>query len=278
MLVEVDRFDLDSAPRPWHRARTGGVVDFSGLNPTAPSRGWSVVAAQRVHGQRALLEGLLEVGGHVYGVPAGALLLVEDGDTIEEGALLAEWIPWYRQILAPEPGRVRIDGDTEERLDPLVGIPIVRFPKGGAVRLWERRWELRPGAELCVKPEEVVEAGALIAREDAALYVLVPDELRPDPSRWLDEVLDRVPPDEPLGEELAVALLKCLSETPRDALARRLATAHLRELDERTHVFEPRIRIGSGSARTDPRMGQAWTIAQQRLEAGVSAWRGDHGA
>jgi len=273
MIVEVDRFDLESAPRPWHRARSAGVVDFSHLEPTAPGRGWSVAQGRQVSGRMALLEGVLQVGEHAYGIPAGALLFVEDGLEVEAGALLAEWIPWYRQVLAPEPGRVQVEGEVEQMLDALTGFPVNRLPTGGAVRIWERRWELRPGAEICTPAQEFVEAGALVAREEAAIYVMVPKELCPDPSTWLDEVVERVPPDGELGEELAVTLLKCLSESPRSALWGKLGSRHRDELDERTHRFEPRIRIGSGGGGIDPRVGQAWTIAQRRLEAGVQVWR-----
>lgn len=221
----------------------------------------------------ALLEGVLKVGEHIYGIPAGALLMVEDGMEVEPGALLAEWIPWYRQVLAPEPGRVQVDGDTETMLDPLTGIPIVRFPRGGSVRLWERRWELRGGAELCARAGDLVEAGALVAREEAALYVLVPEELRPNPERWFDEVVGLIAASASFSEEAIVLVLKCLSELPREVVAARLDAAQREELDRRTHAFEPRIRIGGGRAGIDPRVGQAWTIAQRRLEAGVSAWR-----
>lgn len=274
MLVDVDRFDLESAPRPWHRARASGTVDFSGLEPTAPGRGWSIANSRQVQGRMALLEGVLRVGDEAYGIPAGALLMVEDGLQVRAGALLAEWIPWYRQVLAPEPGRVHVDGAVERLLDPLTGMPILRFPEGGSIRLWERRWELRGGAELCTPAGEFVEAGALIAREEAALFVMVPGELQPDPAAWLEELMGRVPTDGELGEPLSVLLLKCLHETPPAVLRDRLAPAHVHELDERTHRFEPRIRIGSGPAGIDPRTGQAWTIAQRRLEAGVQRWRG----
>ncbi len=86
-------------------AKRGGVVRFTNLDYVTRSDGRSIVVGRN---------GELEVqddqgrprGGHYY-VPYGAILKVEDGQTVEEGDAIYEWDPYNNIIVTNKVGTVQ---------------------------------------------------------------------------------------------------------------------------------------------------------------------------
>jgi DNA-directed RNA polymerase subunit beta' len=95
------------------KAKRGGLVKYTRLKVVTNDEGQKIVLAR--NGEVSLVD---EKGREVekYEVPAGAILKVDENDTVPAGAVLCEWDPHSIPILAETGGKVRfedlIDGQT----------------------------------------------------------------------------------------------------------------------------------------------------------------------
>ena len=95
------------------KAKRGGIVKYTRLKVVTTDEGQKIVLAR--NGEVSLVD---EKGREMekYEVPAGAILKVNENDTVAAGAVLCEWDPHSIPILAETGGKVRfedlIDGQT----------------------------------------------------------------------------------------------------------------------------------------------------------------------
>ena len=127
------------------QVKSGGVVRFRNFNRVKNSEG-NLVAVTR----SGKIEVFDETGRERerYPIPYGAVLTVEDGDSVEPGQVIATWDPHYHPIISEvngyvryvemEEGRsVRTQADEETGLSILSVIPESERPEAGM--------QLRPG-------------------------------------------------------------------------------------------------------------------------------------
>jgi DNA-directed RNA polymerase subunit beta' len=88
------------------KAKRGGIVKYTRLKVVTNDEGQKIVLAR--NGEVALVD---DKGREVekYEVPAGAILKVDENDTVAAGALLCEWDPHSIPILAETGGKVRFE-------------------------------------------------------------------------------------------------------------------------------------------------------------------------
>jgi DNA-directed RNA polymerase subunit beta' len=105
------------------RSRHGGVVKFQNIHHVTDEQG-KMVAMNR-NGELCILG---DKGREIerYPVNYGAQLLVEDGEKVEAGRILADWDPYTIPIVCEVGGIVKygdvIEGNTmQERVDPVTG-------------------------------------------------------------------------------------------------------------------------------------------------------------
>ncbi len=95
------------------KAKRGGIVKYTRLKVVTNDAGQKIVLTR--NGEVSLVD---EKGREVekYEVPAGAILKVNENDTVAAGGVLCEWDPHSIPILAETGGKVRfedlIDGQT----------------------------------------------------------------------------------------------------------------------------------------------------------------------
>ena len=88
------------------KAKRGGIVKYTRLKVVTNDEGQKIVLAR--NGEVSLVD---EKGREVekYEVPAGAILKVNENDTVAAGAVLCEWDPHSIPILAETGGKVRFE-------------------------------------------------------------------------------------------------------------------------------------------------------------------------
>ena len=88
------------------KAKRGGIVKYTRLKVVTNDEGQKIVLAR--NGEVSLVD---EKGREMekYEVPAGAILKVEENDTVAAGGVLCEWDPHSIPILAETGGKVRFE-------------------------------------------------------------------------------------------------------------------------------------------------------------------------
>ncbi len=167
-----------------HEAAAAGVIQFRNLPAIRDSRG-RLIAMAPTGGEIAIVD----ADGRQLAalkVPFGSVLSVEDGQTVEKGARIAEWDPYTRPIITDRRGRVKyqdlVEGQTlREEADEATGIvsKVVTEWKAPArskedlrprITLLDEtsgeagRYLLPVGAILSVAEGQEVEAGDVLAR------------------------------------------------------------------------------------------------------------------
>ncbi len=166
-------------------ARSAGIAHFDNVNVARKSNG-EVVVMNR-HGAIKIID---DTGRERerYNLTYGALLKVEDGQTVTSGQVISEWDPYAIPILTEASGQVRygdvVEGVTmEERTDEVTGlsqrviipsrdpgarprITIVDPATGEPHQLGnnEARYFLPVGANIIPVDGQMVEAGEIIAK------------------------------------------------------------------------------------------------------------------
>jgi len=106
------------------QVRNSGIVRITGLRSVEVNDGAAIVALNKT-GKVTIVD-RKDKELEQYNIPAGAVLAVRDGDTIEAGATLAQWDPFNVPILSEKAGVIRfkemIPGVTVKReIDPATG-------------------------------------------------------------------------------------------------------------------------------------------------------------
>ena len=166
-------------------ARSAGVVHFENVNVARKSNG-EVVVMNR-HGAIKIID---DTGRERerYNLTYGAVLKVEDGQTVQPGQVISEWDPYAIPILTEASGEVRysdvVEGVTmEERTDEVTGLSqrvvIPSRDPGARPRITiidpatgephkignnEARYFLPVGANIIPADGQMVEAGEIIAK------------------------------------------------------------------------------------------------------------------
>jgi DNA-directed RNA polymerase subunit beta' len=88
------------------KAKRGGIVKYTRLKVVTTEEGQKIVLAR--NGEVALVD---EKGREMekYEIPAGAILKVNEDDTVAAGAVICEWDPHSIPILAETGGRIRFE-------------------------------------------------------------------------------------------------------------------------------------------------------------------------
>jgi DNA-directed RNA polymerase subunit beta' len=123
--------------------KNSGTVKFTGLRLVEVGGGASRVVLNKT-GQVAIVDEN-EKELETYNIPAGAVLAVNDGDTIQEGTKLAQWDPFNVPILSEKSGVIRFN-------DMIPGVTVKREidPSSGriATMVIEHKEDLSPQIEV----------------------------------------------------------------------------------------------------------------------------------
>jgi DNA-directed RNA polymerase subunit beta' len=159
------------------KTKRGGIVKYTKLKVVVNDAGQKIVLAR--NGEVSLVD---DKGREVekYEVPAGAILKVDEDETVAAGAVLCEWDPHSIPILAETGGKVRyedlIEGQTmRAEKDPSGHIRyvimehkgdfhpqvVVEDPKGGKILDF---YYMPERAHLEVEEGQVISPGTLVAK------------------------------------------------------------------------------------------------------------------
>jgi DNA-directed RNA polymerase subunit beta' len=166
-----------------HTATRAGAVRLFGVQQVSNTQGQTVVVS------RSAKVAIADERGRErerYNLVYGSVLLVEDGEEVEPGAMLAEWDPFTSAVLSTVAGRVEyvdlVEGENvREEIDKLTGhahkiviepigadrrIPtIVVRPEGRKAKdASERRYQLAIGSHLMVAEGNKVNPGDVLAK------------------------------------------------------------------------------------------------------------------
>lgn len=159
-------------------AKYGGTVKFVDINLVRNRHGQNVVLNRNGSIQ------IIDKDGRVverYNITYGTKILVEDGETVNQGRLLAEWDPFAAVIMTEHKGRVAfgdiLEGETlKEDIDPITGlsqkviISNTRDKKQPRVSIKNKenktveRYILPVGAMITVEEGEDVYPGDIVAK------------------------------------------------------------------------------------------------------------------
>ncbi len=160
------------------QVRNTGIVKFDGLRIVEVNNGAALVVLNKT-GKISIFDDK-EKELENYNIPAGAVLSVRDGDTIESGTTLAQWDPHNVPILSEKAGTIRfkdmIPGVTVKReLDPATGRigtvvvehkedlnPLVEITDGSGKAI--ATYAVPTGATVSVVEGDEITAGALLAK------------------------------------------------------------------------------------------------------------------
>ncbi len=139
------------------QVRHEGVLKFKGLRMVSVGEGTSVVLNKT--GQIILLDDS-EKEIETFGIPAGAVLAVADGDTIKKGEILAQWDPHNIPILSERGGEIVFQ-------DMIPGVTVKREldPSSGRVgtTVVEHKEDLNPQVEIHEVNEDGDRTGKILA-------------------------------------------------------------------------------------------------------------------
>jgi DNA-directed RNA polymerase subunit beta' len=157
-----------------------GIVKFTGLRLVEVGGGASRVVLNKT-GQVAIIDEN-EKELETYNIPAGAVLTVNDGDSIKEGTKLAQWDPFNVPILSEKSGIIRfndmIPGVTVKReIDPSSGriatvviehkedlAPQIEVVDAKDPKKMLATYAIPTGATVSVVDGDEIEGGSLLAK------------------------------------------------------------------------------------------------------------------